>query len=561
MEDSAGIYGSDAALLIHEMFEERVGRYPEAIAVTFKGRSLTYHELSARSNQLARYLLRQGVGPESRVAICIERSLEMVIGVLGILKAGAAYVPLDPSYPAERLGYMLADCKPAALLTQDHLRSALPPVTVPRISLDSDWSMVEESSKADSGEFYVPVTSRNLAYVIYTSGSTGMPKGVMVEHANVTRFLSAVGAWFQFEPGCVWGLFHSFAFDVSVMELWGSLLSGGRLVVVSYATSRFPGDLYTLLSNEAVAVLCQTPSAFRRLIAAQATSSGPLSLKAVLLAGEALQLGSLVPWFEREPNRWARVVNLYGPTETTVYVTYHAVKPSDKELPGGSVIGVPLANSRISIFDEQRKEVSLGTVGEIYIGGLGVARGYFNRPELTAERFIADPTGIQGLRIYRSGDLGRWREDGTVEYRGRNDSQVKVRGFRIELGEIEHHLSEIVGVREGVVLALQDASGDAKLIAYVTQNEGSELTAQSLRGELLRRLPIYMVPSDYQILLQMPMNGSGKTDRKALSQMASTQTNSGPTALTLAQRAPDEKDPLSAPKRVENSVHPTATTH
>ena len=547
------------ARLIHEVFEERMCRYPDAVAVSYRGQQLTYRELDARSSQLASCLLRRGVSSESRVAICVERSPEMVIGLLGILKAGAAYVPLDPSYPADRLGYMLEDCRPAALLTQNHLQAQLPAVDIPKIVLDSDWSATE-SWKDGSGEAPTPLTPENLAYIIYTSGSTGMPKGVMVEHRNVTQFLTAVGAWFHFEPGCTWALFHSIAFDVSVMELWGALLSGGKLVIISYATSRFPRDLYTLLSNEAVSVLCQTPSAFRRLITAQATCPGSISLETVLLAGEALQLNSLESWYEREANQGADMANLYGPTETTVYATYQPLTPSGEDPPGGSVIGIPLANSLISILSDHREPVPIGAVGEIHIGGEGVARGYFNRPELTAERFVADPVGAQGRRMYRSGDLGRWLSDGKIEYRGRNDSQVKVRGFRIELGEIEHHLNNVDGVREGVVLSAADASGDIRLVAYVTADEGVELTAAKLRGELLRRLPVHMLPSEYQILRQMPLNGSGKIDRKSLPRGVSPHTTSDPTILTGARSVHDEKERLSISRNVESSGQSPVST-
>ena len=512
MEDSAAPFDSSAEL-IHELFEQRAQSCPDAIAVSYKGQQLTYRELDARSSQLADYLRKQGTLPDDRIAICVERSLEMVIGLLGALKAGAAYVPLDSSYPAERLRYMIEDCDPVLLLTQGHLRAALPDTGVPILALDADWSAVEKLQKVDGP---VQMTPANLAYVIYTSGSTGVPKGVMVEHRHVTQFLTAFHEWFDVGPTTVWAQFHSFSFDVSVVELWGALLSGARLVMISYATSRFPTDLYTLLANEAVSVLCQTPSAFRRLIAAQADSDHALSLEAVILAGEALQLRALSPWYEREENHRTQIVNMYGPTEATVYATYQPVRSTDQDPHGGSVIGVALSNSRIAILDENREPVPTGSVGEIYIGGAGVARGYLNRPDLTAERFVADPTGPQGARMYRSGDLGLWRADGTVEYRGRNDSQVKVRGFRIELGEVESHLASLKGVHEAVAVVRLDSAGEARLVAYLTASAGAKLAAAELRGELLRRLPVHMVPTDFVILQQFPLNSSGKIDRKTL---------------------------------------------
>ena len=506
----------DSAALIHERFEQRAQLCPDAIAVSYKGQQLTYRELSTRSSQLARYLRQNGALPDDRVAICLERGLEMVIGLLGILKAGAAYVPLDSSYPAERLRYMIEDCKPVLLLTQGHLRTTLPHTSTPVLTFDADWSAVESISGEKSDEGPVQMTPANLAYVIYTSGSTGVPKGVMVEHRHVTQFLTAFEEWVHIDSATVWAQFHSFSFDVSVVELWGALLSGARLVMVSYATSRFPRDLHTLLSNETVSVLCQTPSAFRRLIAARADCDPPLSLNTVILAGEALQLRSLSPWYERAENHRTQLVNMYGPTEATVYATYQPVRSTDQDPHGGSVIGVALSNSRISILDENREPVPTGIVGEIYIGGAGVARGYLNRPDLTAERFVADPTGPQGARMYRSGDLGLWRADGTVEYRGRNDSQVKVRGFRIELGEVESHLAALKGVHEAVAVVRQDSTGEAQLVAYLTANAGEKLTASELRGSLLRRLPVHMVPTDFVVLQQFPLNSSGKIDRKAL---------------------------------------------
>ena len=503
----------DCAELIHELFEQRARLRPDAIAVSYKDQQLTYRELNFRSSQLATYLRKQGTRPDDRIAICVERGVEMVIGLLGILKAGAAYVPLDSSYPAERLRYMVEDCKPILLLTQGHLRTGLPRTGVPVLALDADWSVVESTSRDESK---VQMTPANLAYVMYTSGSTGVPKGVMVEHRHVTGYLAALHERVHRGPTSVWAQFHSFSFDVSVMEFWGALLSGAKLIMMSYATSRFPRDLHTLLSNEAVSILSQTPSAFRRLIAARADCDRPLSLDTVILGGEALQLSSLSPWYEREENHRTQIVNMYGPTEATVYATVQTVRSTDQQPHGGSVIGTALSNSQICILDENREPVPIGVVGEIYIGGAGVARGYFNRPDLTAERFVADPMGPKGARMYRSGDLGVWRPDGTVEYRGRNDSQVKVRGFRIELGDVESHLITLEGVQEAVAVVRQDSADEAQLVAYLTAHAGTKLVASELRSNLLQRLPVHMIPTDFVILTQFPLNASGKIDRKAL---------------------------------------------
>jgi amino acid adenylation domain-containing protein len=537
---------NESAGLIHELFEQQALRGPDAIAVSYKGQQLTYRELGTRSSQLASYLRKHGALPDDRIAICVERSLEMVVGLLGILKAGAAYVPLDSSYPPERLRYMIEDCKPVLLLTQGHLRAALPHTDVPILALDTDWSAVERTSREKSDQGLVQMTPANLAYVIYTSGSTGVPKGVMVEHRNVTQFLTAFYERVHIDPTSVWAQFHSFSFDVSVVEFWGALLSGARLIMVSYATSRFPRDLHTLLSSEAVSVLCQTPSAFRRLIAAQADSDLPLFLDTVILAGEALQLSSLSPWYERAENRRIQIVNMYGPTEATVYATYQPVRSTDEQPHGGSVIGTALSNSRITILDENCEPVPNGVVGEIYLGGAGVARGYLDRPDLTAERFVADPTDPKGARMYRSGDLGLWRADATVEYRGRNDSQVKVRGFRIELGEVESHLVTLKGVHEAVAVVRQDSAGDTRLVAYLTANAGAALAASELRRTLLQRLPVHMVPTDFVILQQFPLNSSGKIDRKALLEPDRVSaTHTGPAGKREVPGSPEVTPPVA----------------
>ena len=504
------------ARLIHEVFEEQARRYPDAIAVTYKDRRLTYGELSKRSRQLAHHLVNQGARPECSIAICMERGLEMIVALLGILKSGAAYMPLDPSFPTDRLKYMLEDCKPLLLLTQECLLNELPCVAIGAIALDSDWSTILDSEKCEPTQRPASLTPRNLAYIIYTSGSTGTPKGVMVEHGSVTGFLAAVYEWFHFVPGLVWTQFHSIAFDFSVLEMWGALLSGAHLVIVPFVTSRFPRDVHILLSKEGVQVFGQTPNAFRRLIAVQVGYPYSLSLETIMLGGEALQVSSLRPWYESEASHNARITNLYGPTEITVAATAHSVQSTDADPHGGSVIGIALSNSTIFLLDEDRKHVKSEGVGEIKIGGAGVARGYLNRPALTAQRFVADPTDSNGGRLYRSGDLGLWRSDGALEYRGRNDSQVKVRGFRVELGDIESHLAAVEGVREGVVIVQHNSSDEVRLVAYLTLKDGSSLTSSGVKASLMQRLPVHMVPMDFVILPQLPLNTSGKIDRKSL---------------------------------------------
>ncbi|MEO6679066.1 MAG: amino acid adenylation domain-containing protein, partial [Pseudomonas sp.] len=501
--------------LIHQQFEARAATQPDAVAVVYEDLSLTYGELNARANQMAHRLLELGVRPDDRVAICVERGLEMLVGLLGILKSGAGYVPLDPAYPAERIAYMLYDSKPVALLTQLPLRDQLPQMNIPTLLLD----LIEASHEAPPAQHNPDVaglTSAHLAYVIYTSGSTGLPKGVMIEHRNVARLFSATQQWFNFGPQDVWALFHSFAFDFSVWEIWGALTHGGQLLVVPQLVSRSPQYCYALLCEAGVTILNQTPSAFRQLIAAQGEIDLSHSLRQVIFGGEALETGILKPWYAREANAKTQLVNMYGITETTVHVTYRALEAADAQLVGVSPIGGRIPDLQLYVLDAQREPVPVGVIGEMYVGGAGVARGYLNRDELTAERFLDNPFSTEpSARMYRTGDLGRWLADGSVEYLGRNDDQVKIRGFRIELGEIQARLAACNGVREAVVLARQD-TGDKRLVAYVIAKDGEQPSAAELRAELLETLAEYMVPSAFVTLTSFPLTTNGKLDRQAL---------------------------------------------
>ncbi|WP_460760205.1 amino acid adenylation domain-containing protein, partial [Lysobacter fragariae] len=360
------------------------------------------------------------------------------------------------------------------------------------------------------------LAAHHLAYIIYTSGSTGAPKGVMIEHRNVTRLFAATDAWFHFDANDVWTLFHSFAFDFSVWEIWGALLYGGRLVVVPHATSRAPDDFYRLLCEQKVTILNQTPSAFSQLIAAQSSSDQLHSLRRVIFGGEALEMHSLASWYARNDGNQPLLINMYGITETTVHVTYRPIDPADVERhKGRSPIGARIPDLALYILDEHRQPVPIGAAGELYVGGAGVARGYLNRAELTAERFIANPFAANE-RLYKTGDLARWRADGDIEYLGRNDFQVKIRGFRIELGEIEARLAAHPDVREAAVLAREDRPGDKRLVAYVTPQDGVALDLESLRAHLRGTLPEYMVPAAYVTLPVFPLTPNGKLDRKAL---------------------------------------------
>jgi amino acid adenylation domain-containing protein len=500
---------------LHHLFELQVRRTPESVAAVCGTQRLTYRELDARADRLARRLRLLGVEPGTLVGLCVERSLDLVAGILGILKAGGAYVPLDPAYPRERLAVMLEEARVPVLVTQQPLTGQLPGHEARLVLLDAP----ETAGAAE--EVAACWTSRDtdLAYVIFTSGSTGRPKGVMVSHRNVVRLFGQTAAWLRFGAADVWTLFHSFAFDFSVWELWGALLYGGRLVVVPHAVSRSPQDFYHLLRAEGVTVLNQTPSAFRQLIQAEelAGVAPDLALRLVIFGGEALALPALRPWFERHGDRRPQLVNMYGITETTVHVTYRPITLTDLDRNAGSVIGRPIPDLRVHLLDATGRPVPDGEVGEIYVGGAGVAAGYLNRPELTAERFPPDPFRPgSGDRLYRSGDLARRLPDGDLVYLGRCDHQVKVRGFRIELLEIETVLARHPGVRETAVLAREDEPGDRRLVAYVAARQAPAPTERELRVFLRAKLPEYMVPAAFVLLEALPMTAHGKVDRAAL---------------------------------------------
>ena len=501
---------------VHELFEEQAARTPDSVAVVHEGRSITYSQLNARANRLAHHLRALGVRPDERVAICVERSLEMLIGLLAILKAGGAYVPLDPVYPIDRMAHMLEDSTPVAVLghggTRASLDSAMAGI-LPRpavVDLEESWT---GQSSANPGRAEIGLTSKHLAYVIYTSGSTGQPKGVMIEHRNVVRLFAATQDWFGFDNNDVWTLFHSFAFDFSVWEIWGALLYGGRLVVVPQLTTRSPQEFYELLVAEQVTILNQTPSAFTQLIAAQRDITRNHSLRYVIFGGEALDASALKSWFNERRNRHVRLINMYGITETTVHVTYYPLEPDEVDKPRASRIGRPIPDLSFYILDDHGEPAPIGEVGEIYVGGAGVARGYLNRPELTASRFVRSRF-VEGDRLYKTGDLARHLPDGNVEYLGRNDFQVKIRGFRIELGEIEARLAECEGVREPVVVAREDRSGDKRLTEYYVSD--TIIAPEALRATLLAKLPEYMAPAAYVRLDRIPLTYNGKLDRKAL---------------------------------------------
>ncbi|RON54428.1 non-ribosomal peptide synthetase [Pseudomonas frederiksbergensis] len=479
---------------VHGLFEAQVERTPEAVAVVYGLEHLSYRELNERANRLAHYLRGQGVRPDSRVAICVERSADMVVGLLAILKAGGGYVPLDPAYPLDRIAYMLEDSAPAVVLAQAATLGLLIEASMPVIDLDSGVWQDESVSNPEITD----LTSAHLAYVIYTSGSTGLPKGVMIEHRNTVNFLTWAHRSFD-DATLAKTLFStSLNFDLAVYECFAPLTSGGSINVVKNVLEPQP-DI-TLINT--------VPSALKALL-----ESGGLStnVHTVNVAGEALKRSLVENLFEQ--TQVQRLCNLYGPSETTTYSSWVSM---DREDGFAAHIGKPVANTQFYLLDEHQQPVPLGVPGEIYIGGAGVARGYLNRDDLTAERFLNDPFQTNG-RMYRTGDLGRYLPDGNIEYLGRNDDQVKIRGFRIELGEIEAKLAQHQDIKETVILAREDVPGEKRLVAYYTPSHADITPATgALRSHLQALLPEYMVPAAYVRLDALPLTPNGKLDRKAL---------------------------------------------
>ncbi len=513
---------------IHELFEKQVARVPHAIAVSHDETRLTYAELNRRANQLARHLQSLGVGPEVRVGICVERCAEMMVGILGILKAGGAYVPIDVEYPRERVSFMLADAHVGILLTKEALLPTLPSHQAQTLCLDSDWITISRHSDENVS---TDVKPENLAYVIYTSGSTGQPKGVMVCHRNVVHLFAAIYPGLNFEEREVWTVVHSFAFDFSVWEIWGALLHGGELVIVPLWTTRTPEAFYELLKSRQVTVLSQTPSAFNQWAGPNAEitrSDEDLAIRLLVLGGEALPPEIAHELFKREHPVW----NFYGPTEATVWALTHRLDPS-REVP--HAIGTPIPNMESHILDRHGMPVPVGVPGELYLGGDGLGRGYLNRPELTAEKFVPHASSNEaGTRLYRTGDLARYLPDGRIEYLGRIDEQVKVRGYRVEPGEIEAAICEHEAVREAVVVARHD-SVSHRLIAYLVAEPGRTLATEQLREGLREKLPEYMVPAAFVMLEELPLSPNGKLDRRALPAYNFERT--GEHAFTVAETA------------------------
>ncbi|WP_175397089.1 amino acid adenylation domain-containing protein [Paenibacillus xylanilyticus] len=517
---------SESRLTIAERFEIQAAVNPDAPAVSLGETVISYKELNARANRLARLLISEGVAPEQMVALALPRSIDMVVGILAVLKAGAAYLPIDPNYPSDRLTHMLTDAAPSVMITNSEVESLLPLMeAVQSMNLDDLQTMqrlaVQDERNPADGERNGRVSHLNPAYMIYTSGSTGKPKGVVIPHANVIRLFEATQHWFQFEASDVWTLFHSYAFDFSVWEIWGPLLHGGRLVVVPHDISRSPGAFLQLLAEQKVTVLNQTPSAFYQLM--QADREHPewgqkLGLRYVIFGGEALELGRLEDWYERHSDAAPKLINMYGITETTVHVSYQELHAGSVAEGASSWIGCAIPDLRVYVLDDHLQPVPAGVIGEMYVAGAGLARGYWGRPDLTAERFVADPYGPAGTRMYRTGDLAKRLHDGSLDYLGRADQQVKIRGFRIELGEIEAVLVRHSDVAQAAVIVREDQPGDKRLVAYIVpaSKTGSGPESAALRRHASASLPDYMVPSAFVTMEGIPLTANGKLDRKAL---------------------------------------------
>ncbi|MCA9689270.1 MAG: amino acid adenylation domain-containing protein, partial [Myxococcales bacterium] len=520
-----------------DRFAASVRAHGDRVAVRCGDDTLTYTALDVRANQLAHRLRALGVGPERRVALCLERSVELVVAVLAVLKAGGAYVPLDADHPGRRVASILADAGASVLVTTSALRDRLELLAPREVLLDVECdalaALPEEPPRLSS------LSPDNLAYVIFTSGSTGRPKGVAVPHSNVLRLFSTTRERFAFGPADVWCLFHSIAFDFSVWELWGALLHGGRLVIVPYVVSREPEAFYRLLVEEGVTVLNQTPSAFSLLREVErGRERDAWSVRVIVFGGEALTLPELASWFDRHADDRPTLVNMYGITETTVHVTYRAIAERDSRQPR-SLIGAQLDDLELYVLDQHGALVPVGVPGELYVGGPGLARGYLDRPSLTAERFVPNPIGPPGSRLYRTGDQARLLTGGDLEFLGRIDDQIQIRGFRVELGEVEAALRRIPGITQCVVLS-EGQGIELRLLAYVVSGAGPRPVSTELRAQLRAQLPDYMIPSAVVVLDAMPLTSQGKLDRRALPRPAPTRCDErvrAPAAPTTSAQA------------------------
>jgi amino acid adenylation domain-containing protein len=498
--------------LIHELFEAQAAEHPDAVALVHDDREVTYYELNGRANRVAHRLVEIGVRPDDRVALHIDRGLAMLVAVLGTIKAGAAYVPLDPSYPRERIEFMLKDSAPGALISDGSTRNPLNGNAIPEVRLENHGQAADllRQPTVNIDPKRIGLTPRNLAYVIYTSGSTGKPKGVMVEHDAVVNFLHSMSR----SPGisrddCLLSV-TTLSFDIAALELFLPLITGARIVLTKRSGSVDVSEIERALEQHNVTIMQATPATWHMLL--MAGWKGKADLK-ILCGGEALSSDLARNLRERAASLW----NMYGPTETTIWSTCHQVVLSELAERGIESIGRPIANTQIYILDSDKDPVPFGSVGEIYVGGRGVARGYLNQKDLTAERFVLDKFDqSSNRRIYRTGDQGRYLPGGSIEYFGRVDFQIKVRGFRIEPGEIEAQLTSIAGVHQSIVVLKKDQFGLARVVAYFTSDERAYVSQAELRKALSEKLPEYMVPSLFVRLERLPLTSNNKIDRLAL---------------------------------------------
>ena len=508
----------DRDRLIHELFEAQVDRTPKAIAVVSEGETLSYAELESRANRLAQYLRHRGVAPGSVVGINLERSLNLVVAILGILKAGAAYLPLDPSHPNERLKLILENARVQLLITNEALRASVSGFDAELLLLDTEWSNISRESDERLPSI---ATAEQSAYLLYTSGSTGRPKGVAVPHRAVVNFLISMAR----QPGLtaedVFVSVTTVSFDIFGLELYLPLMVGARLILPSQETTTDGTKLLRTLRAQRATAMQATPATWRLLLAAGWQGEPEFKL---LCGGEALDGELAKQLVVRASSIW----NLYGPTETTIWSMLYKA-PLEAEQAGYVPIGRPIANTCVYVLDTNFQLVPTGAAGELFIGGDGLAHGYWEMPALTAEKFMPDHLGRKpGARLYRTGDLARWRRDGVLEFLGRLDNQVKVRGFRIELGEVEAALANCAGVRQAVVVARQDVGGDQQLVGYVVPAKPeSPPDIAELRSSLLDRLPEPFVPSLFVLLDALPLTPNGKVDRKVLPKSRGSSTVAG----------------------------------
>ncbi|HEY0697666.1 MAG TPA: amino acid adenylation domain-containing protein, partial [Micromonospora sp.] len=499
-------------------FAHSVRRHPDRTAVVADGRVLTYAELDRAAEALAAHIQARIVHPGAHVGIFLPRTADLVLATIAVIKAGCSYIPLDPANPRARLERILAVAEPSLVVTTSGLAGDLPSGTgVLRLDGDRPGDLPYSPPSVDSSA---------CAYMIFTSGTTGQPKGVRISHDNVLHLFDSMDSLFAFGDHDVWSMFHSFAFDFAVWEMWGALLYGGCVVVVPEPVVQDPAAFRRLLRDQRVTVLSQTPTAFTQLVAEEQKHDDRLSVRRVVLGGEALRFSSLAPWVAKYGDEAVELVNLYGITETTVISSYRRIREADLGQ-AASLIGVPLPNSAFLLVDDQLRPVPPGEVGEIVVLGPGVGLGYHAQPELTRQRFV-ELTDADGrtVRGYRSGDLARLRPDGDTEYLGRADDQVKIRGLRIELGEVEAALVRHPAVRAGAVAVRTLPTGDEALVGYVVPPDGTAPDQRRLRDDLSLVLPGYMVPATFVLLDALPHTVNGKLDRAALPDPALTATTS-----------------------------------